>query len=210
MTKPTKPSISARKRPSQARSTEIVETILEAALRVLNRDGSAKLTTVRVAEEAGVSVGSLYQYFPNKVALLFRLQADEWQDTWQLVEEILSDEAQSPRERLERAVVTFFRSEKQERAIRAALDDAGAPYNDSPEAAALEARANDSVARFVVRLAPHLPENDRPFVARFFMTTMGALAEEITTGEIDRTELDAWARECAAMLTSWLDARGKS
>ncbi len=72
---------SPRRAPRQVRSAELVEAILEAAVRVLAREGARRFTTVRVAEEAGVSVGSLYQYFPNKEALLFRLQADEWKET---------------------------------------------------------------------------------------------------------------------------------
>ena len=83
--RPRKPAISPRKAPQQARSSQMVADILEAALRVLAREGAARFTTVRVAEEAGVSVGSLYQYFPNKEALLYRLQTDEWQSTGSLL-----------------------------------------------------------------------------------------------------------------------------
>ncbi|WAS99597.1 helix-turn-helix domain containing protein [Nannocystis poenicansa] len=61
-----RPVLSPRKTPQQARSSRLVEAILQAAVRVLERDGAAAFTTVRVAERAGVSVGSLYQYFPNK------------------------------------------------------------------------------------------------------------------------------------------------
>ena len=50
--------------------------ILEAAIQVLHKEGAARFTMARVAAKAGVSVGSLYQYFPNKAALLFRLQSD--------------------------------------------------------------------------------------------------------------------------------------
>ncbi len=59
-----------RKRSSQARSAVTVDAILEAAVRVLLADGYARLTTRRVAEVAGVSVGSLYQYFPNRRSLV--------------------------------------------------------------------------------------------------------------------------------------------
>lgn len=70
------PRISSRKQPKQARSTELVATILEAAVQVLEKEGARRFTTARVAEKAGVSVGSLYQYFPNKASILFRLQSD--------------------------------------------------------------------------------------------------------------------------------------
>ena len=62
-----------RKSPRQARSTDTVETILAAAARVLERESLAGFNTNRVAEIAGVSVGSLYQYFPNKSALVAAL-----------------------------------------------------------------------------------------------------------------------------------------
>lgn len=58
-----------RKQPIQGRSTATVEAIVEAAIRILRADGWARLTTTRVAERAGVSVGSLYQYFPNREAI---------------------------------------------------------------------------------------------------------------------------------------------
>ncbi|WP_341678371.1 TetR/AcrR family transcriptional regulator [Niveibacterium sp. SC-1] len=63
----------ARKQPRQARSLLMVESILEAAARVLAEHGYAGANTNRIAEVAGVSVGSLYQYFPNKDALIAAL-----------------------------------------------------------------------------------------------------------------------------------------
>jgi AcrR family transcriptional regulator len=59
-----------RKTPVQARSAASVDAILEATLQVLLQVGKERLTTTRVALRAGVSVGTLYQYFPNKSALL--------------------------------------------------------------------------------------------------------------------------------------------
>ena len=69
-----------RKSPDQARSTASVDAILKASVQVLLRVGKEKLTTTRVAARAGVSVGTLYQYFPNKTALLraaMRLHMEE-------------------------------------------------------------------------------------------------------------------------------------
>ena len=62
-----------RKLPKQARSGATVEAILEAAAQVFERHGYAAGTTNRIAERAGVSIGSLYQYFPNKDAILVAL-----------------------------------------------------------------------------------------------------------------------------------------
>lgn len=62
-----------RKRPHQQRSAATVDAILEAAARILERRGLDALTTNAVAALAGVSIGSLYQYFPGKAAILAEL-----------------------------------------------------------------------------------------------------------------------------------------
>lgn len=75
---------SPRKSPRQARAVATVEAILTAAAQVLVEWGYEKATTARVAERAGVSIGSLYQYFPNKeslVASLIERHADEIVET---------------------------------------------------------------------------------------------------------------------------------
>lgn len=64
------PLLEPRKSPVQARSATSVQAILDATLQVLVSVGKERLTTTRVAQRAGVSVGTLYQYFPNKSALL--------------------------------------------------------------------------------------------------------------------------------------------
>ena len=65
-----KRKISPRKSPKQDRSQVLVEAILTAAARILVRSGYDGSTTNKIAEVAGVSIGSLYQYFPNKEALI--------------------------------------------------------------------------------------------------------------------------------------------
>jgi len=65
-----------RKLPSQPRSQATVEAILQAAAQVFERHGYAAGTTNRIAERASVSIGTLYQYFPNKDAILVALARD--------------------------------------------------------------------------------------------------------------------------------------
>jgi AcrR family transcriptional regulator len=71
--RPRKRTLEARKAPRQARSKETVNVILEASARILEADGLHGFNTNAVAAKAGVSVGSLYQYFPNKDAILLAL-----------------------------------------------------------------------------------------------------------------------------------------
>jgi AcrR family transcriptional regulator len=62
-----------RKKPTQARAGATIAAIVEAAAQVLQRDGEDGLTTAKIADRAGVSIGSVYQYFPNKEAILLAL-----------------------------------------------------------------------------------------------------------------------------------------
>lgn len=71
--RPRKNMLKARKVPAQARSQETVTVILEASARILEADGLRSFNTNAIAERAGVSVGSLYQYFPNKDAIVLAL-----------------------------------------------------------------------------------------------------------------------------------------
>ena len=65
-----RPSTNPRKQASQARSRATVDALIEATARILVREGFDKASTNRIAEQAGVSVGSLYQYYPSKEALV--------------------------------------------------------------------------------------------------------------------------------------------
>ena len=69
-----------RKRPNQSRSRALVEAVAQASLRILDEGGDEALTVTRIAELSGAAVGSIYQYFPNKdaiVALLYERVLDE-------------------------------------------------------------------------------------------------------------------------------------
>ena len=93
---PRKPSTKPRKLPQQARSKIAVEAILEATTRILTEEGYDKANTNRIAERAGVSIGSLYQYFPNKESLINALMVQHSNEIVELVESKLSDFHDSP------------------------------------------------------------------------------------------------------------------
>ena len=65
-----KPLTQPRKQAAQARSRATVDALIEATARILVKEGFDKASTNRIAAKAGVSVGSLYQYFPSKEALV--------------------------------------------------------------------------------------------------------------------------------------------
>ena len=82
-----------RKSASQKRSQATVETLLDATARVLVREGYDRASTNRIAATAGVSIGSLYQYFPNKEALVAALVARHNREMLQLLRDALSEVA---------------------------------------------------------------------------------------------------------------------
>src|SRR3954462_6132142 len=174
------PSVSSRKRPQQARSSELVATILEAAVQVLAKEGAQRFTTARVAEKAGVSVGSLYQYFPNKAAILFRLQSDEWRRTSTLLRDILAARTRPPAVRLRALVHAFVLSECEEAPIRIALDDAAPFYRDTPEAAAAHAEGAAIVQAFLAESAPGATAAQRALAGDLMKTTLSAVGSRFS------------------------------
>ncbi|HEY4168589.1 MAG TPA: TetR/AcrR family transcriptional regulator [Reyranella sp.] len=95
-----------RKSASQKRSRAMVETMLDATARVLVREGYDRASTNRIAAVAGVSVGSLYQYFPNKEALVAALVARHNRETLQLVRDALKRVVASDLKEAMRELVT--------------------------------------------------------------------------------------------------------
>jgi AcrR family transcriptional regulator len=104
-----------RKTPVQARSTVTVEAISEATIQVLLRHGAERLTTTRVADRAGVSVGTLYQYFPNKQSLLYAVFEDHLEKVASAVEAACDQACHQPLEGMIRQVVEAFVDIKMER-----------------------------------------------------------------------------------------------
>lgn len=82
--------VSPRKAPRQSRSLGTVKAILDATARILVERGFAAVTTNAVAERAGVSVGSLYQYFPNKDALVTALHARHGEQMMAVIQRVLT------------------------------------------------------------------------------------------------------------------------
>lgn len=204
MAKPKKLATLPRKQPRQARSARVVEAILEAAVRVLSRDGAAAFTTIRVAEQAGVSVGSLYQYFPNKQAILYRLQTDEWKQTGQMLDTIFSDSRRSADVRLRDAVRAFFRSEVAEAPLRRALGDSAPLYLEANEADEQRKRGLPVLMALLDEVAPGISARKRAFAAELFIASMTSLGKHVSDSERTPAEVDAWASATADMFLAYL------
>jgi AcrR family transcriptional regulator len=81
----------ARKQPRQERARTTVSAILEATAQILDRQGLDAATTTRIAEVAGVSIGSVYQYFSHRDAILNALQDREFERALSLIQDVLAE-----------------------------------------------------------------------------------------------------------------------
>jgi AcrR family transcriptional regulator len=105
-----------RKTPLQARSTVTVEAISEATIQVLLTHGADRLTTTRVAQRAGVSVGTLYQYYPNKQSLLFAVLENHLTNVMATLEAACESACHKPLAEMMREMVEAFVDAKMDRA----------------------------------------------------------------------------------------------
>lgn len=204
MTDGSSPRISTRKLPRQARSSDLVAAILQAAVRVLAEEGAGRFTTARVAERAGVSVGSLYQYFPNKASILFRLQSEEWLQTTSMLANILGDRSRAPFERLRSLVHAFLRSECDEAAVRIALNDAAPLYRDAPEAEAAKNATQPIMEEFLLEVLPGASDPVRAVAHDLIMTTLGTVGQDFSATPRSNEEIDVYSAAMADMFCAYL------
>lgn len=100
-----RPTTPRRRVPRQRRAHATVEVVLDAVTRVIKRNGTARLTTNRIAAAAGVSIGSVYQYFADKRAIFVALRDRHVAEMGQLVERRLIDHAGAPLAELMRGLI---------------------------------------------------------------------------------------------------------
>jgi AcrR family transcriptional regulator len=108
-------TLTPRKSPVQARSTATIGALHVAAIQVLTREGLSRCTTTRISERAGMSVGSLYQYYPNRDALLAAVLEQHLDGITDAVEQACRDHRGKPVSQMASALVTTF--------VRAKLSD---------------------------------------------------------------------------------------
>ena len=204
MTERPKTAISLRKRPKQIRSNELVSAVLDAAVSLLSEEGALRFTSARVAERAGISVGSIYQYFSNKAAILFKLQTDEWRRSRETRIVILQDLSQPPLDRLRRLVHVFIHSECEEAAIRMALRDAAPLYRDAPEAKVVRASGADAMQAFLAELLPAETDASRALAGELINSTLSQVGKQFSETARSSDEIERFADGLANMLSAYI------
>jgi AcrR family transcriptional regulator len=147
----------ARNQPRQLRSRATVSVILDAAIRVLDREGLEALTTSRVAEVAGVSVGTLYQYFAHREAIVEALQERELARAGAMLERLLQDGAPLTDHELSRAIVEeLLRLYRAAPALHRVLAVEGLRFAPPERVLAFDARSVALVKAFLALAGPRI------------------------------------------------------
>jgi AcrR family transcriptional regulator len=164
-----------RKTPVQARSAITVEAISEATIQVLLSHGAERLTTTRVAERAGVSVGTLYQYYPNKQSLLFAVLEHHFNRVAARVEAACESACETPLPEMVRAMVEAFVDAKMERAdISVALYRVAADVGGPELIKRVSQRLRKAVAE-MLQTAPHLKSPPDKFAIDMMLAAMAGV-----------------------------------
>ena len=197
---------SVRKRPSQARSQLTVEVILDAAAQVFEAHGYGAGTTNRIAQRAGVSIGSVYEYFPNKdaivVALAERELARERQEILDLLEGSGDEGLAGVLRQFVETIVGFHaRSPGLHRIL---FDEAEHP----PEAHACVLRFEESLAHTLERVLRRrrLGVGDADLAAHIVVQTTESLAHRFVLRGIHGLDQDTFVAEVTRLLASYLGA----
>ena len=172
-----------RKTPVQARATVTVAAICEATIQVLLSQGTQRLTTTRVADRAGVSVGTLYQYFPNKQSLLFAVLEDHLERVTKEVEDACEHARHKPLTEMIKEVVEAFVDAKIARA-----DISVAFYKIAPDVGglALVKRVTQRMRKAIARMlesATDTKTSPDEFAIQMMLAAMsGAMRSVLETG----------------------------
>jgi AcrR family transcriptional regulator len=147
----------ARNQPRQPRSRATVGVILDAAIRVLDREGLDALTTSRVAEVAGVSVGTLYQYFAHRDAIVDALQDRELERAGGMLERVLQNQAHASDRDVARAVVEeLLRLYRAAPALHRVLAVNGLRFSPGERVQAFDARSVALIKAFLSLAGPRI------------------------------------------------------
>ena len=190
-------SVGLRQEPRQARSEERIVQILDAAERVVERLGYGGLNTNRVAQEAGISIGSVYRWFPDKRALVERLSERYVERVRAAFEDLVVDDPTLPAppllERVVRSLADLLADHPSVQEILRVASGPGQPG----------ARLRDTLValaeRIVDRRVIEIPPAERRCTAEALVTTALAFLAHPTRSACDQT----WVDELVYLLSAY-------
>jgi AcrR family transcriptional regulator len=196
-----------RKQPSQGRSRFTIRQIVEAAARVFEERGYAGATTNRIAERAGVSIGSLYQYFPNKESILVVLLEQHTQEVTDTVEAIRRHAAEEPHDLV--GVLRHFvgamveMHSKNPRLQHVLLEEAPRPPHLKRRLREIEQAAVEGT-EVLLRANPQVRVGDYRTAAYLVVQSIEALTHGFVVDPPDEVSRERFVAELVQMLVRYL------
>ena len=206
MPRPRQTLLQPRKSPVQARSTASVNAILEATIQVLLDVGKEQLTTTRVAHRAGVSVGTLYQYFPNKSALLQAALRNHLESVAEALEKVCQEERGSPLPQMvTRIVNTFLEAKMKDLKTSLALYSVSSDVDGLRIAKDAGARVNKAILSMLAS-APQPLGKDPQLVASMIQGAMGGVSRRLLESPSPEKQYQPLSEELVLMIRAYLAA----
>jgi AcrR family transcriptional regulator len=195
-----------RKSPVQARSSASVDAILEATVQVLLQVGKERLTTTKVALRAGVSVGTLYQYFPNKSALLkaaLRRHLDEITEAVELV--CLEQQGQSLEQMATALITTFLAAKMSDANTSVALYAVSSDVDGATIAQEMGIRFTQAIAEMLKTASVQLT-TDPQLVASMLQGVMVGISRRLLESASPEKQFEIVRREAILLACGYLNA----
>jgi AcrR family transcriptional regulator len=193
-----------RKTPVQARSAVTVDAILEATLQVLIAVGKERLTTMRVASRAGVSVGTLYQYFPNKSALLQACLKRHMDEVSGAIEEVCERyKAKGLLEMGTALIVAYLNAKMHDMKASVTLYAVSSDVDGAAIAKATSARCHRAVAHLFASSNERLTK-DPDVIATIVFAVMNGVARRLLETKSPERDLVPLREELIALVHAYL------
>ena len=201
-----KAALEPRKRPVQARSAVTVDALLQATVQVLLDVGKERLTTTRVAYRAGVSVGTLYQYFPNKSALLQAAMKRHLDTVMDTVEEVCRQQRGNTLSQMATALVhAFLEAKMKDVKTSTALYFASSDLDGVKIARRNSVRVNQAIVAMLETAREGFAAD--PQIAAFMVQgAMTGVSRRLLEAEAPEKHLEALRQELVLLICTYLEA----
>ena len=200
------PILEPRKSPIQARSTASVDAILEATLQVLLQLGKERLTTTKVALRAGVSVGTLYQYFPNKSALLQAALRRHMTEVYEAIDLVAKQQQGAPLRQMVTALINAFFAAKMKNAkTSVALYSVSSDVDGAKIVRQMSIRSNKTIAHMLATSSEPLT-TDPELIATMIQAAMAGVSRRLLESPSPEKHLDTLLQELIFVACTYLDA----
>lgn len=197
--------LSARKKPSQDRSQKTVDALLAATTRILVKEGYDRASTNRIAEVAGVSVGSLYQYFPNKESLVTALMQRHYDEMEKLLVGRLASVADRPVPEIARALVhAMVEAHAGESDLHRVLSEEVSRRARDARLAPLVERMRDALVRLLSSRRDELRCENLPLAMHLVSVAVEALTHDALPSLPNGTGAATWADEVSDLVVRYL------